>query len=134
MAPRTEYHREWRKKNPQHAEKKKAWKRGSEGYKKTERERMQKIRRWRRFVAIDALGWECCRCGFDDERALQFDHKTPLMRREKSLRNHGGCLEPWEFKAIIAGEKHDIQLLCANCHAIKSKHEDPIYIKQIKGL
>lgn len=140
-----DYDQKWREKNPEQyratqarsdakrSEKKKAWKRGSEGYKRTERERIRETRRTRRLAAIDALGGKCCKCDFSDERALQFDHKTPLMRRENGLRNHGGCLQPSEFKAIIAGDPHDIQLLCANCHAIKSRTEDHIHIKQLKG-
>ena len=74
------------------------------------------VRKWRA-AALAKLGNKCCRCGFDDVRALQIDHK-----------NGGGGYEihiafndsPRIFyKAVIADGENKYQLLCANCNQIK---------------
>lgn len=100
--------------------KKSVWKRNNPYYLMRERMRIAGVRRSRRVSAIAILGGKCLHCGYADERALQFDHKTPVRRKSNTTRNHGGCLLPTEFRAIINRETHDIQLLCANCHAIKT--------------
>lgn len=74
----------------------------------------RKKQRSRRARALAALGGKCVRCGFDDYRALQIDHK-----------NGGGSLERragYQAKAILQvlrGEVEKFQLLCANCNWIK---------------
>ncbi|HYB01840.1 MAG TPA: hypothetical protein VED37_16590, partial [Ktedonobacteraceae bacterium] len=59
----------------------------------------------------------CVLCGYADIRALHVDHIIPLCnathrQNETSL-----------FLAIIRGEAGNVQLLCANCHAIKTYNE-----------
>jgi len=75
-------------------------------------------RRLYRERAILAFGGKCCKCGFSDSRALQFDHV-----------NGGGCAEvkkqamkPSYYLQILAAEEGKFQLLCANCNWIK-RHE-----------
>lgn len=74
-----------------------------------------------RSLSLAFLGGKCVRCGFDDPRALQVDHI-----------NGGGCQERKQRGVLSAHllmndiakcglEKY--QLLCANCHVIKTYHE-----------
>ena len=67
-----------------------------------------------RLAAIQKLGGKCVKCGFADERALQFDHVNAADRKSQL---HGSQL----YRAIVRGGKHGVQLLCANCHSIKTK-------------
>lgn len=79
----------------------------------------------RRLAAIRKIGGRCQKCGYaDDIRALQFDHRTPLLRRINGLSNrlYGGDTSVREILRMSRPtEKY--QLLCANCHAIKSYEE-----------
>ena len=61
--------------------------------------------------AIDKLGGECAKCGFDDIRALQIDHI-------KSVGNeiHRGMPI---YREILRGRVENLQVLCANCNWIK---------------
>lgn len=64
------------------------------------------------------MGGCCCRCGFSDERALQFDHIVPVGgkkrgRRKKDRTNYLAILRDGVARA-------GFQLLCANCHSIKT--------------
>lgn len=64
---------------------------------------------------LDHFGGRCQTCGFDDPRALQVDHV-----------NGGGSIErrvtsPLRMAGkILADDGSTYQLLCANCHAIKT--------------
>lgn len=68
------------------------------------------------------MGGKCVECGFDDDRALEFDHIVPM--RVVHLASAGGhdCGEPLYRR--IGGERDGLQLLCANCHAIKMREQD----------
>ncbi len=75
--------------------------------------------KWRR-RAFDAIGHTCARCGFDDKRALQFDHI-----------NGGGSKERRQIKSttayyrrIIGRGTAEYQTLCANCNWIKRAETD----------
>lgn len=81
------------------------------------KERNKRIYRENKALLMEALGDSCVRCGFDDKRALQFDHI------------HGGGvkqqgrltwlqLQTWMLKNL-----DEIQVLCANCNWIK-RHEN----------
>lgn len=67
--------------------------------------------RYKRKQLIEKLGGCCVRCGFDDWRALQVDHKTG----NGSLTRAKGRLH-YLIPLLKTG---DIQLLCANCNQIK---------------
>lgn len=65
------------------------------------------------------MGGKCCRCGFDDYRALQIDHvyrhKTKLREGRAFRAEHKALL-----RSLRAGESTpEYQLLCANCNWIK---------------
>ncbi len=70
----------------------------------------------RRMSAVNLLGGKCVGCGINDPRVLEFDHIFPVSQGllkyvpQHSRRN---------FRVVLAHPK-DFQLLCANCHQIKS--------------
>lgn len=67
--------------------------------------------------AITLLGGECVRCRCDDMRCLEIDHIIPV-HGDRSL--YGAKL----YRSIVnGGSTENLQVLCANCHAIKS-YED----------
>ncbi len=67
--------------------------------------------------AVLALGGKCCRCGCDDIRCLEIDHIIPV-RGDRSI--YGVKL----YRSIVTGDStENLQVLCANCHAIKT-YED----------
>jgi hypothetical protein len=75
---------------------------------------------WRRrkSEAIEALGGACVQCGNDDRRVLQIDH----VDGDGHLDKCPGGKRYWYvvLKDIAAGLVARYQLLCANCHAIKT--------------
>lgn len=76
--------------------------------------------------AMKKYGNKCVRCGFSDERALQFNHINGdgfLNRRQKYFRTRTGLktkYDPREFLRILVQEpvRDDIELLCSNCNWI----------------
>lgn len=75
-----------------------------------------------RAAANAALGNVCCRCGFSDWRALEIDHVNNDGYLE---RVNGKRKTRWQMlKEIVQhGGQDRYQLLCANCHQIKSYEE-----------
>ena len=71
-------------------------------------------------------GGRCARCGYTDERALQFNHKNGdgyLHRVAKFHRSRTGLKakhDPREWLRFLfdAPIQADIELLCANCNQI----------------
>lgn len=76
-------------------------------------------RRKLRGDAVASLGGRCVECGYDkDSRALQFDHVNGDGHAER--RPGGLGSGPKFLRAVIAGTLAGrVQLLCANCYAIK---------------
>lgn len=73
-----------------------------------------------RAEGMKALGGRCVHCGFGDERALQFDHKRPLLRRSSGRDRRDSTHEV--RNALRSGTIREVfQLLCANCHVIKTR-------------
>ena len=71
----------------------------------------------------DLLGRECIKCGYDDIRALQFDHiKGNGGKDRKSL--GGGMYRYYVKRPVLA--LITLQVLCANCNWIKRHEEDEI--------
>jgi 5-methylcytosine-specific restriction endonuclease McrA len=92
-----------------------------------------------RAACIKLYGSRCCQCGFDDERALEFDHihgtqagisVASLRTRAKS---YGGGINV--FSGLLRGKlrREDFQLLCANCHAIKTKESKEYLPRQSRS-
>lgn len=68
---------------------------------------------------LQKLGGVCCKCGFDDERALQFDHINGGGSKERrkgfdwwSFLKRLDTMDVEELKGVY-------QILCANCNQIK---------------
>ncbi len=61
------------------------------------------------------LGGVCAKCGFSDPRALDFDHVDP--REKKFAVSQMIARQPLE---LIVEEARKCQLLCANCHRVKT--------------
>ena len=92
------------------------------GYYQANKDRLiqeNKLRMWiRRMDIICHLGGKCVKCGyFEHLDALEVDHVTP---GQKALTSPRLISKPW---AIVVEELDKCQLLCANCHAIKSNTE-----------
>jgi 5-methylcytosine-specific restriction endonuclease McrA len=84
-----------------------------------ERERKGKKASYRvvKQQAITLLGGKCCRCQLEDIRCLEIDHIVPV-RGDRSI--YGAKL----YRSIVnSGSTENLQVLCANCHAIKT-YED----------
>src|SRR5438046_10761531 len=77
---------------------------------------MQKADRKNRQWVFDALGGKCVKCGFTDVRALQVDHIDATTKRNAEP---GGVLL---YRLLRHGTRQlkDFQLLCCNCHCIKT--------------
>jgi 5-methylcytosine-specific restriction endonuclease McrA len=95
---------------------------------KREDRRLARIRRKRfrvrqRDKAIRRMGGCCQICGFSDPRALQFDHITPIKRGKSTGIKRNAAASDYSYTQILRGAK-GYQLLCANCHAIKTRTDD----------
>lgn len=67
---------------------------------------------------FEMLGYKCARCGFDDIRALQIDHKNGSGNNERKL-NVGRQDYYKRILDKIADGSTEYQILCANCNWIK---------------
>ncbi len=91
---------------------------GLPSYKGNEAEYHRLYWRIRRAEAMDALGSVCCQCGFENPLALQIDH---VDNDGYLVKCPGGQRYWWAaIKDIASGNTAGYQLLCANCHAIKT--------------
>ena len=79
----------------------------------------------------EIAGRKCCKCGFNDDRALQIDH---INGDGKIERAHGKCNVGITFYRkvyfSITAKENRYQILCANCNWIK-RHENEEYRKRI---
>jgi 5-methylcytosine-specific restriction endonuclease McrA len=81
----------------------------------SEKDYLRDLARSWRFLALEALGYRCVRCGFDSHpAALQIDHINGDGRDDR--RGRGQTM----YRRIASGDTAGLQLLCANCHAIKT--------------
>lgn len=74
---------------------------------------------WKKY-ALEKLGGKCIQCGNDDERVLQFDHKFPQEKRTL-ISALVGLKDPQPY---LDKELEICQILCANCHMIKTFHHN----------
>jgi len=87
------------------------------------REVQQRSRAKLRGQARDALGGCCKNCGFDDHRVLEFDHIVPVLWRTNELKRMNGQHNTNEINRMVRNGEDPrtvYQLLCANCHRIKT--------------
>lgn len=71
--------------------------------------------RERKLKAIQQYGGKCSRCGFEDWRALQFDHISDDGTRDR-LRARDSAFGYYDY---IMTNTAKFQLLCGNCNWIK---------------
>ncbi len=74
-------------------------------------------RNYQRWLAVQKLGGKCAACPETDYVVLQLDH---INNDGNTERTQKGESREKMSRAIIAGERDDIQVLCANCHARKT--------------
>jgi 5-methylcytosine-specific restriction endonuclease McrA len=86
-----------------------------------ERKREQRLDE--RKQAIASLGGRCSACGYSDWRALQFDHINNDGHLERRSGVAGG-VSRYVVRRILKGDDAGLQLLCANCHAIKTREAE----------
>lgn len=97
----TEYQRVWREKNRE---------------KLRRYEANRKPRPNLRPRVVERLGSRCASCGTDDIRVLQVDHVHGGGEEDRRSRT---AVTIW--RAILRGDEDgNFQLLCANCHLIKT--------------
>jgi 5-methylcytosine-specific restriction endonuclease McrA len=75
-------------------------------------------------IVLDIFGRACITCGFTNVLALQLDHIIPLKRPDYSTRGSDTGTGLWRKVATGTIPKKDIQLLCANCHSIKTYNDN----------
>lgn len=74
-------------------------------------------------IVIEMFGGSCMECGFDNVRALHLDHITAIKRVSYSTRGADSGSGLWRKVATGKIPKELVQLLCANCHAVKTYNE-----------
>ena len=142
-----EYYKQWRQKNRekirQYARKyhkiyDKEWKQGklrgkpSKHSNETQEQRNCRLRNYYnrknreyrlkyRKKTIDFLGAKCYICNNTDYRVLQIDHVNGKGSIERKLR-HGTTFFRKILKMKLSEAQKEYQVLCANCHAIKTYH------------
>jgi 5-methylcytosine-specific restriction endonuclease McrA len=80
----------------------------------------RRIRYWeKKRKIIESLGGCCTDCGISDIRVLEIDHINPA---NKSKPAHGNYPHHVRFK-LWEKEMDNLQLLCANCHRIKTHRQ-----------
>jgi hypothetical protein len=106
--------RKWAATNPEqhHARNKKWEQEHPEQHLETRRKAYVKLRAKRRQEAIIALGGVCLTCQCVDVRCLQIDHIIPIKGKRMN--------DTTFYNSIIRGMIENLQVLCANCHAIKT--------------
>lgn len=78
-----------------------------------------------RQAAIQKMGGQCAACGMDYWEVLQFDHIAPI----------GNDRERDAYKTVLRmDDPHEIfQLLCANCHVLKTRLNNEYRSKEISN-
>jgi len=102
---------------PQKAWKKRNWKRTLAINMKQKTNRRQHFRA----LLLTEFG-PCVRCGYDDRRALQFDHVQAGGNKERTV-NGKDWVSPFTEPMYVATRDRfvagELQVLCANCNWIK---------------
>jgi len=70
-----------------------------------------------RHQAVDLYGGKCTCCGEMEYDFLQFDHVNDDGKHDRKKTGMG----PAFIRHLLNNQPLDIQLLCANCHLVKTK-------------
>lgn len=84
----------------------------------------------KRNKVMDLLGGKCAHCGHSDRRVLHIDHIVPLLRKSSGRKikdNASQVLQDFDNKVMI---NEVYQLLCANCHWIKTYHTEKEHLRR----
>lgn len=76
--------------------------------------------------AIEMMGSRCSKCGFDDVRALRFQHTKPVLRARNGLRRQS-MTSTKSHLDVVRREGKGIVLLCANCACIAHAKHWPLH-------
>lgn len=91
-----------------------------EQYRDRARKRKLKIKSERQKLLYQLLSGKVCEhCGYDDIRALEFDHIDPTLKSFGISRAINDCYA-WD-KILIEIKK--CRVLCANCHKIRTAQQ-----------
>lgn len=82
------------------------------------RERHQKYRVELRAQIFEDLGGVCVQCGYNNPLALEIDHIDGGGSAERKGKNYLQY-----YRAIIKRGLEGLQLLCANCHTVKTREQ-----------
>lgn len=91
----------------------------------TQRQYNRLYRRRKRAAALAVLGGCCSGCGIDDERLLDIDHIDGDGRIERLT------LGSYAILGRVLSGSSGYQLLCANCHRIKTLEAGEHLAKQL---
>ena len=71
--------------------------------------------------AFAIVGEKCVRCSQDDKRVLEFDHIVPILRSKSGVESGRNLA-----RKIANGQigPSEIQVLCGNCHTIKTYYPE----------
>ena len=82
-------------------------------------DRQRKYNARDREKTITILGAKCARCGIVDKRVLEIHHINGDGNRDRAERGRRSVLQD-----VIKGITEPYELLCANCHLIKTFTKD----------
>jgi hypothetical protein len=85
----------------------------------------RELRRKKKTKLVALFGGRCVDCGYGaHEAALQFDHIDPAQKKF-TISGGAGIAKSWD---VLVAEARKCELVCANCHAIRTfmQHEDRI--------
>ena len=69
------------------------------------------------------LGGACVYCGYNNNiRALEIDHLVSIRRKSSGVRGASGTVL-WQKVANGRIPIKEVQLICSNCHSIKTYNE-----------
>lgn len=76
-------------------------------------------------LALEKLGNKCASCGETRTGVLQFDHIKPIRRKKIDGRTERGPSSTQTARSIVTSDQPEKtwQILCANCHQIKTNIE-----------
>lgn len=90
---------------------------GSRKFRDSQRDAQRAWRRHTKEILIQSLGGRCIRCGWNEHPfGLEFDHINPKQKENTPAR----ILYSVGMEKSHTYIKKNCQLLCANCHALKT--------------
>lgn len=78
-------------------------------------------------IVLAMFNRKCRICGFDNPKALELDHIIEIRRNTATKNDSSAGTGLWHRMARGLLNPEDFQLLCANCHSIKTY--DALYVK-----